>query len=365
MNRKEKEKTIFRSYTASDKEQLLQLYERVWGKEKADNIALIWDWKFHKHPDIAKEDYHSLVVEKGGQIIGFIGTIPTKIKVGQNVYDGFALGDHMIDPKHRGRMGLYLAKAMIGRESTVIGHADSGKYEDKISRRLWSKVLGTKNDVTYVNNMIKRLSIESAVKRHLKIRSLAALADWAWRRIHDMMFWLRNGRSVKSDLVIEEIDHFSEETRPFLNELMEQNENIILRTMENMNWRVFERPGTKYTVLLAKRGDKPAGFIVLRTIKNHNKLNGRIVEFMAKKEDSDCFNLLMKTAINIFLKEKAIFVQAYGSPSFSKNKLQRAGFSNRKVKHPTYPILGDCPDENLFNHDAWHMSLLDSDFDMD
>jgi hypothetical protein len=366
MRAEDKAKAIFRRYRPDDKDQLIKLYEKVWGKDKADQIALIWDWKFHGHPDIIKGEYYSsLVAEKEGKIVGFIGALPTKFKAGQKVHDGFSLGDHMVDPKNRGRLGIRLTKTMLKSESTLMGHADTGTYKDKISYRLWSKLRSSETDVTYIHNMIKRLSIEKAVKKRSKIHSLAVLADWMWRRVHNLIFWFRTGGSIKPGLAIEKIDRFSENMQPLLNELVDQNENIILRTPENLNWRIFERPNVKYDVLLARRGGEPAGLIILRTLKHNEELHGRIVEFIAKKDDRDCFKFLLKTAINKFWDKKATLVQAYGTPSFSKKELELAGFSTRKVKHPLYPVLGECPDENFFNHDAWHMSLLDSDFDMD
>lgn len=365
MNSTEEGKTVIRKYIPSDKERILQLYEKVWGKEKTERIALIWDWKYHQSPYLKKGDeYHSLVVEKNGSIIGFLGAIPGMIKVGKEKYRGYWLGDFMVDPAHRGRPGIMLVKTVFKVEWLVIGHADDGTTEGAIANKLWQRLKKTKGHITIIENMLKRLSIEKTILKRINIRPLAVFGDRVWRFANELILRLRAG-GVRSDMAIEEIERFSQEHKPFLDGFNDQLENAQLKSVEYMNWRFFDRPGTKYIVLLAKRGNEPVGCIVLRILKEGGEMMGRIVDLIAKKEDKECSIFMIKEAEKIFREKKVSYAQVYGTPYFSTQIFKLAGFSNKKCKNPVYPATGECPDEHFNVQKHWHISMSDGDFEMD
>ncbi len=356
---------LYRKYVESDKPQLLRLYEAVWGKEKADKIASIWDWKYHTNPFGQKNEYPSIVAEKDKVIVGFLGAFPAMLKIGSKIHEGLWLGDLMVDPKQRGMTGYRLTRMMIKTQPVLIGHADSGSDEHAISYRLWKRSKGKKIEVTTIYSMIKRVGIRDALFRRIRIRPLAVLADHVWR----FAVGLRYGYlSVlfKPGVEIIEVKRFLKEHGSFLDELMKENGNIPLKTAEYLNWRFFERPGTTYTALLAMREKRAVGYIVFRCVSEEGKTNGRIVDLLVRRGEKEGLRALLKTAEATLRKRGSRLVRIYGSNDpFVQKELARAGFSNKKSGEPIVIVIGQCPDDNFFNEHEWHISLSDGDFEMD
>lgn len=364
-----KGRTIFRKYVESDKPQLLRLYETVWGEEKANKIASIWEWKYHTNPFRQNSEHPSLVAEKDNTIVGFLGAFPARLKIGLKIHEGLWLGDFMVDPKHRGMVGYRLTRMMIDTQPVLIGHADSGNDENAIAYRVWQRTKckpsrGKKIEVTIIASMIKRVSIRDAAFRKIRIRPLAILADRVWRFAVGLRYGYPPEFSRPTVEVIE-ISRFLKEHGPFLDELMKENGNIPLKTPEYLNWRFFERPGATCTVLLALREKKIVGYIAFRCVNEEGKINGRIVDLLVKRGEKDGLRALLKTAEATLRNKGSRLVRIYGSNEhYVQKELERTGFSNKKSKEPIVIVIGQCPDDNFFNEHEWHISLSDGDFEM-
>jgi len=354
---------IIRAYQAADREKILAIYSKVWGHEKAEKLGEMWDWKYSTSLFGSRGVDHSLVAEKEGVVIGFIGTMPALFKIHNHIYKGLWIGDLMTDPQHRGSSGVRLCKTIISENErrVILGHADSGG-EGGVARKLWMKLRKTQKDTGYISNLFKRVSIQGAVYDKCGLRAVAWLADYFWYHLTSSSFNVPK----RSKFVLEELRCFDANDERQINEIVSSYQNISLKSVEYLNWRYFKRPNTSYIVFAARKNGVLQGFIVIRCREDMGKINGRIVELMVFDGDNNAANVLMQTAELRFRKLGARQVRAYAiEGSFVEAELVKLGFSNRSVSDPVFPLIGEYPDENFFMQRAWSVSFADSDFDMD
>lgn len=359
-------KTIIRMYTPEDKQEIIHLYEKVWQKEKAQRIAELWQWKYHSHPWQEKGMYPSRVVERNKKIIGFIGAYPAKIKLGEKTLDGLWLGDFMIDPDHRGFAGYRLAKTILAQEPILLGKTDNGSEESAISYRLWGKLVTPREyHMVAVYNFIKRISIENAIKKRTKSSAIAVLCDKLWIFLQDMRLKFRKPQA-DPEILVKKITQFDEQCEKLFETIIDESININYRTVEYMNWRYVQMPATEYTILLASRSGKLTGYIVLRAVKELGKLNGRIVELIALKDQKTTPAALLEKADQFFRGKKVRIVTAFNSyDDFIQDALERAGYSKLNSSSETLKYIAQCPDKGCFYPERWRIFMGDSDYEMD
>lgn len=357
---------VLRKYTPDDKAGMIELYEKVWGREKAKKISSIWEWKYHENPFGEKGEYQSLLVEKGNKIIAFLGAFPARLKVGDIIYNGVWLGDFMSDPQYRGASaGVRLSRTIINKVPVLIGHADSGDQEGAIAYRMWKKIKKSKIEITEIPNLTKRISVRDALYERTKIKIVSNAID-SIRHYFDSYSLKRLCRSCQGSIEISELTRFSDHHKPFLDDLMVENPNIPVKSVEYLNWRFFERPLTTYTVLLSFLEKRPVGYIVFRTIEEDGKINGRIVDFLVKKEEKGAAFSLLNASIERLKRDGARIVRTYGTNSENtQDALEAAHFSSKSMSVPKTVMIGQCPDESFFNSEDWYFSFSDGDFEMD
>jgi len=351
-----------RPYQAADKAGVLSVYAKVWGYEKSRNLEKIWSWKYDVSLFGMCGSDCSLVAEKDGRVVGFIGTIPAMFKINDRVCKGLWLGDLMIDPQYRGASGIRLCKTIISNneDNVLMGHADSGGSAGAIARNLWMKLKKTKEDVSYVSNLFKRISIQGAVHDRCGSELIARSIDYAWYRLK------KRGPDIFSGLVLDDITHFDIKDKDRVNEITGSYESISLKDIEYLNWRYFKRPDTPYTVYVAREQGTMQGYVVVRCKKDTGKLNGRIVDLMVANGDEKTIRFLMRASEAYFRESGVRQVRAYAiKGSFIEGELMKFGFSGCFVSDPVFPLMGEYTDEKLFIHNAWCVSFADSDFDMD
>jgi len=351
-----------RPYKAGDKAGIFAVYAKVWGQEKAQNIEKIWSWKYDASVFGVCGSTYSLVAEKDGKVVGFVGALPAMFKINNRVCKGLWLGDLMTDPQYRGSSGVRLCKTIIANneDNVLMGHADSGESGQAIARNLWTKIRKTKDDVSYISNLFKRVSVQGAVFDKCRIEFVARSVDYIWYRLrkkHPCDF---------SGLVLDNIMHFDSKDKNQISEIVGSYKNISLRSVEYLNWRYFKRPGTCYTIYVAREQGIMKGYVVLRCKKDAGNLNGRIVDLMVANGDKKTIHFLLTTSEAYFRKLDTRQVRAYAiKGTFVEGALRAFGFSNDAVSDPVFPLLGEYTDEKLFVHNAWCVSFADSDFDMD
>ncbi|VAX11606.1 hypothetical protein MNBD_GAMMA26-7 [hydrothermal vent metagenome] len=353
-----------RPYQATDREKVLAIYVKIWGHEKAKNLDEIWDWKYSTSLFGSRGVDRSLVAEKGGEVIGFLGTMPAMFKIHNHLCGGLWVGDFMTDLQHRGNSGIRLCKALISENEghVLAGHADSGGSEGAIAHKLWMKLKKTKKDAGYISNLFKRVSIQGAVYDKCGLGAVARLIDYLWYRTRTLSF----STSLQPNFVLEELRCFDMKEGHQINAIVSSYQNIPLRNVEYLNWRYFKRPNTSYIVFAARNHNVLQGYIVLRCKKEMGKLNGRIVDLMVLNGDKNAARFLLATAEHRFRTLGARQVRAYAiKGSFVETELIRFGFSNRSVSDPAFPLLGEYTDQKFFIQHAWSISFADSDFDMD
>jgi hypothetical protein len=94
-----------REYEDGDEEQILALFKSIFKKDKDLNH---WNWEFKEAPKGSK----MLVAVDDGKMVGHLGALLRKVKIGENMVEGALEVDGMTDPDY-GRQGIFFS---LGKE---------------------------------------------------------------------------------------------------------------------------------------------------------------------------------------------------------------------------------------------------------
>lgn len=90
-------------FDKSDIEGVADLQKFLWGPNTDDNVQHM-KWKYFDNP--FSKDPIAFTAKKNETIVGFIGVMPTRWRIGESIMEFLSFGDGCIHPEHR-RKGLY------------------------------------------------------------------------------------------------------------------------------------------------------------------------------------------------------------------------------------------------------------------
>lgn len=334
-----------------------------------------WLWKYKNNP------FGNLigVAERNRNVVGHMALLPTYLKLGGTVILGSQAVDLAVHPKFR-RQGIFLA---IGRMLTkeagdrgidiAYGFPNAPAYPGHLKYDWF--------DICMVPVMIKPINMKRTANfldgyRSLRFftkyrlsRSIAKsmlqiglMLAGSYSRISNRFKYDHSLRNVE----IHTIDIFDDRIEDFWEKASRDYPIIVVRHKKYLNWRYFEKPDVKYTVLLAERDKKVLGYIVL-LIKDGNSLRvGYIVDIMAFSGDSTVFQSLILEAIEDFRKKNVDSIVCW----MMNNSIARMPYnilkSNGFIKVSSTPLIGRVNSSRVSkqcvgDYTKWYVTIGDSD----
>lgn len=119
-----------------DDAEVLRLRAEVWGSDHPHGNPAFFDWLFTRH---ACGRGSGTLLRRDGQLIGFAGLVPRRLRVGQALYPVAHGLDYMVHPGHRGSSGGLPALQIAldwSRRARAGGHAFSVNFPNSASAGL-------------------------------------------------------------------------------------------------------------------------------------------------------------------------------------------------------------------------------------
>lgn len=360
-----------RVFKEGDQQGILEIM-KVSGIERKNES---WLWEYKNNP------YGNLigVAEHKGNVVGHMALLPTYIKLGDTVIRGSQAVDLVVHPKFR-RQGIFLAIGkMLTKEAGDRGidvaygfpnapaHPGHLKYGwfDICRVPVMIKPINLKKTSNFLDGytglrfLTKYRLSRSIAKSMLQIGLMIA---GSYSRISNRFKYDHSLRNAE----IHTIDLFDDRIKDFWEKASRDYPLIVIRRKEYLNWRYFEKPDVKYTVLLAERDKKALGYVVL-LIRDEKSLRvGYIVDIMAFSRDSTVFHSLILEAIEDFRKKNVDSIVCW----MMNNSIARIPYkilkNNGFITVSSNPLIGRVNSSRvskqcLGDYTKWYVTMGDSD----
>jgi GNAT superfamily N-acetyltransferase len=336
-----------------------------------------WSWEYNKNP------FGQLIgiAESGGQVIGHMALVPLCVKIGSENIKGCQAVDLVVHPKFRGQ-GIFLAIGKFlmneaGKQGISIaygfpnklahsGHLKYGWF-DVCEVPLLVKPIAHNKIADFVgeNRIVGFLSRHSMLKRMINsllravVTTISCFAKIFYRVEID------NASSFEIRLA----ECFDNRIDDFWRDVSKDYVNIVVRDSAYLNWRYFQKPKGKYSILIAERHGKILGYVVLRLEIVKNLRIGCVVDILASLEHKAIVQLLTSKALEQLRRDNVDLVVCWMSnSSWSGDVYYRALRANGFIRVPgrSTPFIIrvnslNLSPEHVRDPATWYITLGDSD----
>jgi len=339
-------------------DKVLPLFSDAFGPKAADALRDIWEWKYFKPPFQFADGPRMFIIERRGIIIGFQGMISCRIKIGPEIKPMIWAVDFAVHPRYqRQGLGIQLLKAVMKEQPDTIqmGTPLPNAYQ-----------LGKKLGCRDLTELISHKRITAPAPFFRRNNPLAAIGASCLFALANIVSGMSAILSRNKDLSILEADAFDSRFDQFWNEVQDDYEAIVVRDAAYLNWRFMQRPGNRYSVLAAMRGNKIVGYMVTRLSMSDDISKGDIVDFLTRKNDTAAFTFLLHHAVKRLTVRKAAIISCTITPFQRPQKKVLRGngfFVGKRISPLTFGPQG-LGSDFLPKVKDWYLTLSDSDFEM-
>jgi hypothetical protein len=363
--------TTYRLYQEGDEQELSRFHVAVF---KVKRPPAYFKWKYLENPDRR----HAMgLALKEGRIIGEIGAVATRLKVGSEELPAGHVVDIVIDEGYRKGGTFFRTERMARIEDQKVSRVEFA-FSIKTTYEIATRTLGF-HGVSPIYRMVKILNVAPYLEAKLKFGPLAKLlappCNAALRLLH-----LIRGERPDSDITIERLERFDNRFDDLWRRSKSQYEIMVARTSDYLNWRFVNHPTLRYTIYGAFKGGVLKGYIVLGS-RQKGEASGVVVEvevdtakgFIADiltepATDRDAVTrALINRAVAHFRAEKMDSVAAWVLRHMDLCRiLKNLGFFERETPHDLIVRATDpeqYPNEYLTDSTRWYIARGDSDYE--
>jgi hypothetical protein len=242
-------------YTDADIEEIVVIISPLLGNDKASNNKY-FAWKHQRNPFL--KDTVGIVAKHAGKVVGFLGYVPTELKIGDANFKALQQSDTVILPEHRGK-GLFSAMTRAGMDM----YCDEYKFI----------VNFTSNNITAAGCL--KLGWKPLVTiNYLRHFNWLHLAKYKLSGAARVMLNPGNFGEVK----VSDSLHTADISRISAEDCYSENKICQNKTPDFIEWKL-SNPGAKYTYLYHLAESEIDAYLILKV---HN-IHAHIFDYGQKK----------------------------------------------------------------------------------
>jgi hypothetical protein len=320
--------------------------------------ASYWRWKYFANP---AGSACLIVAVDEGRIVGQLGVLPIRMRVGGRVVIAGQQVDAEILPEHRGG-GLYFQMAeLVGREGAARQIAFGLGFATEETKHLSVEFLG--------------FSLVGPVGRFVRVLDYGHyLNNMLGGPAHGALAWLRSrsrGRSSSDAPPLEDgvmsIDRFDDRFDQ-LAEHLDLASILTVRDSTYLNWRYADCPIVAYRRFAVQVQGILRGFVVFHRARSEGASRGILDELVCAPGDTETAERLLSTAIQMLALEGAVNVTCWLPPCHPlADQLRAGGFRSREARTSLIVVPQEQAGldvEHLRDERSWYYMLGDSDYHM-
>ncbi len=309
-----------RPYEAGDEEAVAALYKAVYGR----SLDLAWyHWKLHTLN--AESGVPNVwVAESDDGLIGHYGGTPHQFLLSGEQVPARHTSDAMTHPAYR-RQGVY---SVVGRTA----HAAWAEAGEPFLFGLPNDKWGTRVAYLGYQKMFPAVWQQRFLRPELALAARFGIPEKFFFPLEMVSkiaqhVWNRSLRRVLGNVVVKEVDYPGDEFEELWLQLKDCYEAILVRNLAWVRYRFGDAPGGVYTLLLARQGQRPSGYLAYRVTTAGRGKVGWLVDLFSAPDDSSTREALLLAALSRLFEAGVSVVRFLvppGIPLFET--LQKAGF---------------------------------------
>lgn len=338
----------------SEKTQLLSFFGAVYPNNPRLSETRFWEWHYPQNPYVEPNNLPAWIVEDAGKIVGHLGAIPVRLKIGEAEENAIWAVDLIVHSDYR-RKGLarklviaaeefcprLLAINTVKQHSTALFESLNWVMVGKIPR--YSKLL-------FPGEAARDIS---------RIESLRRLTNAAFAPFRPHLV---PGFNDRNNLRI--VKTFDRSFDELWRESAALRTCSVVREAAILQWQYENQPEKKFEVLGCYENEKLRGYAVLyfrRPGANGAVSKAAITDWGYHPANaSGTIDALLKGAVQLALERRAGALVTDVKDDLIEERLRFSGFS--RVKNPLQ-LLVKSPDRQAvaYNLNCWLLTRGDSD----
>jgi predicted N-acetyltransferase YhbS len=361
-----------------DMKRLWKFSELAYQDLHPHNMTEKWIWQYLKNPYVANksENLPIWIAEKNNTIVGQIGTIPVKLKIGHATLNAIWGVDLIVLPSCRGEgIGRQLIENVV-KENQCYMAVDMSDTTRRIYDRLGYIQI---NPVPVHRKMIKLSSglvleyLALLRKKHAWVNRLSLIVPQT--PLSKCLAFVLNSTITlqkvlnpqikrRDQVEIRRLQSFGADIDALWVKVQNQYGIIARRDQTFLNWRFAENVHSRYEAFGAVRQGQIAGYVILRRGQLGQRQMGYIVDMLSDRNDKETMGALLQHAIEVFGDEVEAIECACAVREY-QSILHQYGFVKMKESTP-YAWCVDEPIRKQMKElkGEWFITRGDSDWDL-
>jgi GNAT superfamily N-acetyltransferase len=362
---------LIRLYRDEDKAGVASLYSTVFGDSAWRAFNRRWRWQFVSNPACEAMESLMWVAELEGEIVGFLASFPTRLKLIEKVAVVRFPCDLMVSDKARGRgVGGKLIRAYIETESLLLNALGYSPPAGRMYHRLGYQEVDAES--LRMRPCDTSPIIRDSVARHLRWRGTDFLVSGFAASIGGILnVGLKTVNWAKRPKKRSGIDfiRFTDANADFdhlWNRLQSKFQNLAVRDRRWVQWRFLDDPGFEHVLLGAtdQRDNRLLGYIDVRASDRRGLRFGRILDLFCDPGEPDLAESLLAAGIEQLAAEKVDVITSLGHlPALQQVIAKYLYLTPRRMQRPAMFLWKGDAEEAAAVYDAerWHLTHADGD----
>ena len=318
-----------RSFAGRDKDRLLAFFEELSRPERAVGMAQRWHWERELDPRaVAGEAPYGAVAEADGKIAGSVSFMPAGLFIGGRPVEAYWQYDSMVHPDYR-RRGIASKLITHGAEHAVM--LAKGTSQAMLATRQRNGYKIVESSGYWIRNLSFTPRVARVMGRFLA-RLVGGLLNLALRK-----------PPPPSPEVVTLAGDFDDAFDGLWEDAREAYPAITLRNQETLQWRYREKPDSEYSVIVFRKDRGLRGYAVLETFTRRQRLRGKIVDLLTRRDDEEARRELLAAALAMHRANGADSVYCYATDATLIGSLKSLGFGPKRRPDPM-TVLGELPE---------------------
>lgn len=315
-----------------------------------------WRWQYRAHPFADASNPSVWICVQDGKTVGHLGAIPVDLKIGEGRLRAAWAVDFETAQEYRRRgIGQALTETAAGHFDVFLSVGNTDMSFNLFKKMGW-RFLG---DIPcYVKIWDARPWIERKTPSPFIVGLVSPIAN-AVLALGCAFF-----KPVRGNVSIRKIERFGAESDALWDRIGKSFSVMIPRDRRYLNWKYDDQPGMSYVKFEAFRGEKIAGYIVVRVVPDgRGGREGLIADMIADPADQAAIRCLVSGGCAYLRSTECAGVRCYATHESLKRALNRSGFMKRRTDMRFMVYAAREIPSGLTEPADWFITAGDSDID--
>ncbi|WP_139052783.1 hypothetical protein [Thiocapsa marina] len=338
---------------------IIQLRRRFIGKSpnRDDERYLRWRYDLEGR---SEDKGRLMIVVRADRVLGMIGTEKLRLAHGKETLDALSLMDILVDPELDGvGLGVWLSMAIFTNTPVAVA-IGSNQNSIGLINRLFHRL---PNRTQYAAPLTIGHYLSKRLQSKLAMSALAIPTDFALKLWRAVTF-----RRIPPSWSLRDLARFDDSVESLFERRWGFSEETVVRSSQYLNWRLFEAPDVKYSVIAAfEAGDMIAYIAYYIEDGRRETKTMRLIDWLVDaRYGFDGFSLLVQELMRRALRERVDVVSMTFLHERLERSLWRLGFASRPgSEFATVGIRCAEPARftDLLDGSCWNLTDANTDFD--